>query len=80
MHRHPCIDSGCEGLNMTMMNKKGVSGFLGWAIAFLIVAIISGLFGFGLISGVSFTIAKWLAVIFVILFVISIVAHVIKNA
>lgn len=61
-------------------NKKGVSGFLVWAILFLILAVVSGIFGFGFISGVSFAIAKWLAIIFVILFVISVVAHVIKNA
>ena len=51
-----------------------------WAIVFLIVAIIAGVFGFGLISGVSFTIAKWLAIIFVILFVVTIIAHAIKRA
>ncbi|MFH0978042.1 MAG: DUF1328 domain-containing protein [Candidatus Woesearchaeota archaeon] len=62
------------------MNKKGLSGWLVYAILFLIVAIVSGIFGFGLISGVSFTIAKWLAVIFVILFIISVVAHTIKKA
>lgn len=63
------------------MNRKGgVSGWLLWAIIFLIVAIVAGIFGFGLISGFSFTIAKWLAVIFVVLFIISVIAHVIKNA
>lgn len=62
------------------MNKKGLSGLLGWAIVFLIVAIIAAVFGFGLISGVSITIAKWLAIIFVILFIISIIAHTVKKA
>ncbi|MFH2020267.1 MAG: DUF1328 domain-containing protein [archaeon] len=62
------------------MNKKGLSGMLGWAVVFLIVAVVSGVFGFGLISGVSFTIAKWFAMFFVALFIISIVAHTIKAA
>jgi len=62
------------------MNKKGVTSWLIWAILFLIVAIVAGAFGFGFISGVSFTIAKWLAIIFVILFIISIIAHTIKRA
>jgi len=62
------------------MNKKGVFGWLGLAFMFLIIALIAGLFGFGLISGASYTIAKWLAIFFVILFIISIVAHVIKRA
>jgi uncharacterized membrane protein YtjA (UPF0391 family) len=62
------------------MNKKGLSGLLGWAILFLILALVAGVLGFGLISGLSFTIAKWLAIIFVVLFIISVIAHVIKNA
>jgi len=36
------------------MNKKGLSGLLYWAIIFLIVAIVTGIFGFGIISGYSF--------------------------
>ncbi len=51
-----------------------------WAIVFLVLSLVAGAFGFGLISGLSFTIAKWLAVIFVVLFIISVIAHVIKNA
>jgi len=62
------------------MNKKAVTGWLIWAVIFLIVAIVAGVFGFGLISGVSFTIAKWLAFIFVILFIIAVIAHTIKRA
>ena len=62
------------------MNKKGLGGWLAWAVVFLIVAVVSGLFGFGLISGVSFTIAKWLAIFFVVLFIISVIAHTIKKA
>ena len=62
------------------MNKKAVGSWLVWAIIFLIIAIVTGIFGFGLISGYSFIIAKWLAVIFVILFIISVIAHTIKSA
>jgi uncharacterized membrane protein YtjA (UPF0391 family) len=62
------------------MNKKGLGGWLFLAIIFLVVAVIAGILGFGFISGTSFTIAKWLAIIFVILFAISVIAHVIKQA
>ena len=62
------------------MNRRGLSGWLTWAIIFLVVAIVAVVFGFGLISGVSFSIAKWLAIIFVILFIITIIAHAIKRA
>ncbi len=62
------------------MNKKGVSSWLFWALIFLLVAVVSGVFGFGFISGASFTIAKWFAMIFVILFIVSVIAHTIKSA
>ena len=62
------------------MNKKGLTGWLFWAMVFLVLALVSGIFGFGIISGTSFTIAKWLAVIFVALFIISAIAHAIKSA
>jgi uncharacterized membrane protein YtjA (UPF0391 family) len=62
------------------MNKKGLSGLLGWAVVFLILAIVAAVFGFGMVAGVSITIAKWLAIIFVVLFIISVIAHVVKNA
>jgi uncharacterized membrane protein YtjA (UPF0391 family) len=62
------------------MDKKGVGTWLAWAIIFLIVAIVAGIFGFGLVSGVSYTVAKWLAIIFVILFIITIISRAIKRA
>lgn len=62
------------------MNKKGVGSWLIWAIIFLIVAIVAGIFGFGLVSGVSYTVAKWLAIIFVVLFIITIISRTIKRA
>ena len=62
------------------MDKKGVTSWLAWAVIFLIIAIVAAIFGFGVISGVSLTIAKWLAIIFVVLFIISVIAHTIKRA
>lgn len=44
---------------------------LGWAIGFLVIALIAGLFGFGFIASASAGIAKILFVIFLVLFVIS---------
>ena len=63
-----------------MMNRKATAGWLIWALIFLIIAIIAGAFGFGFVSGVSYIVAKWLAIIFVILFIISVIAHTIKKA
>jgi uncharacterized membrane protein YtjA (UPF0391 family) len=44
---------------------------LGWALTFLIIALISALFGFGLVTGVSMTAAKICFFVFLILFVVS---------
>jgi uncharacterized membrane protein YtjA (UPF0391 family) len=63
-----------------MKNKKGLTGWLIWAIIFLVIAVVAGILGFGIISGVSLTIAKWLAIIFIVLFVIAVIAHTIKRA
>jgi len=63
-----------------MISRKGIGGLLSWAIVFLIVAIIAAVFGFGGVAGTSVTIAKWLAIIFVILFIVSVIAHTMKRA
>ena len=46
-----------------------------WAVIFLIVAIVAGIFGFGRISEAATSIAKILFVIFLILFAISLVFY-----
>jgi len=46
---------------------------LRWAIAFFLIAIVAAIFGFSGIAGTSSTIAYYLAVAFLVLFVISLV-------
>jgi len=46
---------------------------LRWAIGFLIVALIAGALGFGEIAGTASGIAKILFVVFLILFVVSLI-------
>ncbi len=53
---------------------------LTWAIIFLIIGLVASLFGFGFIGGTSIYIAKVLAVIFVALFVITVIAYAVKKA
>ncbi len=48
-------------------------GLLGWALTFLIVAIIAAVFGFGRISAAATDIAKLLFFIFVVVFVVLLV-------
>jgi len=45
-----------------------------WAIIFFVIALVAALLGFGGIAGMSMEIAKFVAVIAIILFVISLVA------
>lgn len=44
---------------------------LSWAILFLIIALIAGVLGFGVVAGTAAWIAKALFVVFVILFLVS---------
>jgi len=47
---------------------------LGWALTFFIVALIAAVFGFGGIASASAGIAQILFFVFIVLFVISLVA------
>ena len=47
---------------------------LRWAILFLIVGLLAGLLGFGGIAGASFAIAKTLFFIFMVIFLVLLIA------
>lgn len=46
---------------------------LRWAILFLVIALISGFLGFGLVAGIAWDAAKLLCLVFLVLFVVSVV-------
>ncbi|MBA4274231.1 MAG: DUF1328 domain-containing protein [Alphaproteobacteria bacterium] len=46
---------------------------LNWVITFFILAVLAAVFGFGGLAGTFAEIAKFIAIVFVILFVISLV-------
>ncbi|GAA3853015.1 DUF1328 domain-containing protein [Celeribacter arenosi] len=52
---------------------------LGWAITFLVVALIAGLFGFGGIASASVGIAQILFFVFIALFVIAMIARAMRG-
>ena len=52
---------------------------LGWALTFLVVAIIAAFFGFGGIAVASAGIAKLLFFIFVVLFAVALLAGLIRG-
>ncbi len=47
---------------------------LGWALTFLVIALIAGVLGFGVVAGTSATIAKILFFVFLVLFVVGLIA------
>ncbi|MFE3837126.1 DUF1328 domain-containing protein [Pseudogemmobacter sonorensis] len=52
---------------------------LGWALTFLVVALIAAALGFGGIAGTSAGIAQVLFFVFIILFVVSIVMRAVRG-
>ena len=46
---------------------------LNWALVFLVVALIAGVLGFTSIAGTSIAIAKILFLVFLVLFVVSLI-------
>ncbi len=52
---------------------------LSWALAFLVVAIIAAIFGFGGIAGTAVSIAKLIFFVAIVLFLISAVVHLIRG-
>jgi uncharacterized membrane protein YtjA (UPF0391 family) len=52
---------------------------LGWAIAFLIVALFAGALGFGVLAGTAFAAAKIIFVVALLAFLISAVVEVTRR-
>jgi uncharacterized membrane protein YtjA (UPF0391 family) len=52
---------------------------LTWALIFLVVALIAGVLGFTTIAGASIALAKVLFLIFLVLFVVSLIMHLVRG-
>lgn len=52
---------------------------LGWALTFLVIALISGVLGFTTIAGTAIGVAKILFFVFLILFVVSLVMNMVRG-
>jgi len=52
---------------------------LGWALTFLVVALIAGVLGFTSVAGAAMGIAKILFFVFLVLFVVSLVVHLVRG-
>jgi uncharacterized membrane protein YtjA (UPF0391 family) len=56
-----------------------VIDMLGWALTFLVVALIAGVLGFTTVAGAAMGIAKILFFVFLVLFVVSLVLHLVRG-
>ena len=52
---------------------------LGWALSFLIIALLAAILGFGGIAGTAVSIAKIIFFVAIVLFAISAVAHLVRG-
>ena len=52
---------------------------LGWALTVLVVALIAGVLGFTSIAGAAMGVAKILFFVFLVLFVVSLVMHLVRG-
>ncbi len=69
------IELGIENEHPKLKDKT----MLSWALTFLVIALIAGVLGFGGIMTASAGIAKILFVIFLALFLISIIANAMRG-
>ena len=44
-----------------------------YSLVFLVIALLAGLFGFGIIAGTSYMIAKVLFFVFLVIFIVSLI-------
>jgi uncharacterized membrane protein YtjA (UPF0391 family) len=56
------------------LGRRRRINMLSWALTFLIIALVAALLGFGVVAGTAAWIAKVLFVVFLILFVVSLIA------
>jgi len=60
----------CHRPSIDLVNVRG-NTMLGWAVTFLIIALVAALFGFGGIAGTAVEIAKLIFFVAIVLFAIS---------
>lgn len=52
---------------------------LQWALTFLVLALIAGLLGFGGVAVISLEIARFLFLVFIVLFLVAITMHAMRG-
>jgi uncharacterized membrane protein YtjA (UPF0391 family) len=79
-----CAWNFCDGRTLpwqaaVMLRLKRRTVMLGWAVTFLIVALVAALLGFGAISGVAIEAAKIVFFVAIVLFAISVIAGLVRG-
>jgi uncharacterized membrane protein YtjA (UPF0391 family) len=62
------------GRHLFPTNESKGTAMLSWAITFLLIALLAGLFGFGLVGGMAYSAAKICFFVFLVLAVISLLS------
>ena len=52
---------------------------LRWALIFLVIGLVAGILGFTNVAGASIAVAKILFFVFLVLFVVSLVMHLVRG-
>jgi uncharacterized membrane protein YtjA (UPF0391 family) len=68
------------GLKLHNIRAKGVSHMLYWALMFLVIALIAAVLGFTGVAVLAGGVAKILFFILIVLFVVSLIAHLARRA
>jgi uncharacterized membrane protein YtjA (UPF0391 family) len=75
----PELDFPANVLFRTSLKERDMGNLLYWALIFLIIAIIAGVLGFGGAAGVATNAASLLFWVAIILFVVSVVAGMLRR-
>ena len=59
---------------------RGVTKMLGWALTFLVIALVAGVLGFGGVAIISVEIARLLFFVFLVLFAVSLIAGLLRGS
>jgi uncharacterized membrane protein YtjA (UPF0391 family) len=63
-----------------ILNPQPHTPMLSWILTFLVIALIAGAFGFTGIAGTSIGIAQTLFYIFLVLFLLSLIVHLVRGS
>jgi uncharacterized membrane protein YtjA (UPF0391 family) len=67
------VNATAFGLSVWQSLSPEDHPMLGWALTFLVIAVVAALFGFGVIASASAGIAQFIFFAFIVLFVLSLV-------